>query len=590
MQNRSRQSLVLYLCMLVMGSCGLAYEYTLSKVAADLLGNSTRQWALVIGFMMFFMGLGASLQQRLRKRRLFDSFVILENLLGLLGSFAPLILFYSYGWWYSHYVLVQYSLIAGLGLLIGLEIPIVTRINHGFNPKLRVNLGRILQMDYIGALGGAVIWSFLLLPYVSLSRSAFILGFSNQAITWIFQLYFYRKLKHPRLLLLSSSLVSALLIIGYIYSPLWNIRAEQALYRDPIVLSHSSPYQHIVLTKGAPRPALYASFQGSATRKEPEYRMYINGHIQFSSRDEYIYHENLVHPAFALARQKKRVLILGGGDGLALREVLKYPELEEVVLCDLDPDILRLAQDNPILRQLNHSSLWSAQVRLEIIQDNWIRGQSQPELLPKYHSSAKFFGSSKDGGPSLSPNVQIVALDAMEYMKHVQGLFDVIIADFPDPNNENLSKLYSLPFYHLLKQHLSDGGVIVQQASSALYASKAFLTIGRTMIAAGLDVLPYQDFIPSFGPWAWWLARNSNSEEAQGRSKRSLVEDSRSAQLAAVPLRYLNREIYLRNFSFPAEFAAELQKKPQEIENYYQLWVNTLTEPKIYQYYLEAAW
>ncbi|MEM9424978.1 MAG: hypothetical protein AAF975_09365, partial [Spirochaetota bacterium] len=313
-------------------------------------------------------------------------------------------------------------------------------------------------------------------------------------------------------------------------------------------------------------PASANSHQGSG---EAEYRLYINGHLQFSSRDEFIYHENLVHPAFALFRQAsgrkpRRVLILGGGDGLALREARKYGSLSLLILCDLDPEMLRLAAEEPTLSRLNAYALHESRMlvrntqevrasppRIQTINANSAVKQAQAETYPgrPYLSAPNgSFRGDRAGGDSIpATRIIIRSMDAARYINDAPGRFDIIIADFPDPNNEALSKLYSLPFYHNIRRKLSKDGFFVQQSTSPIYAYKAFWAIGRTMMAAGLEALPYHDFVPSFGEWGWWIAR------AKGSHGSTLKQLYQAASLQ-IPLRYLKNDIMQANIVFPASF------------------------------------
>ncbi len=621
LQSRKQNAAMLYIAVLLTGSCGLAYEYTISKVASDLLGNSSRQWAMIIGVMMFFMGLGANYQKILREHMLFAWFVLLELLLSLFGGLSPLLLLWTYAYWQSYYVLWQYLLIAAIGFLIGLEIPIITRINEGFTPELKVNIGRTLQMDYIGALGGALLWSYALLPYLPLSQAAVIIGFANLVVTWLFMAYFYRQLRWRKLLWVANIGISSLLLWAFVKGPQWSLRSEQGLYQDPIVFSKTTKYQHLVMTESAHlRPAYFQQ----AWPYQSEYRLYINGHLQFSSLDEFIYHENLVHPALALFREQtgrgaKRVLILGGGDGLALREVLKYASIQTVILCDFDTDMLRLAAEQPILRRLNQNSLRGSpsngKVTIISTDSKLAKTEEQSYRATAYLNSKSPEAKKSSAGKIRAKRVLLRDIDAVRYIGQATGSFDVIIADFPDPNNEVLSKLYSLPFYHNVKRKLADGGVFVQQSTSPAYAYKAFWSVGRTMMAAGLEALPYSDFVPSFGEWGWWLAQVATD------GKRSIWQLYEAAKLHNVGLRYLNDAIMQANIVLPASFMAmygdslvllphyasqkivqylvDSKRFPKSLTNnlnkvdtglLYLHWVTTYTQSKVYQYYLEASW
>ncbi|MEJ2546064.1 MAG: hypothetical protein P8Y99_18530, partial [Calditrichaceae bacterium] len=157
----------------------MAYEYTLSKVASDLLGNSVRQWAIIIGVMMFFMGIGSDVQKYFSNKFLIDQFILYEILLGLLGAFGPIALLFFYGQYNEYYILIQYLFICSIGLIIGFEIPLITRINETYISELKFNIGAVLKMDYIGALAGSLAWIFLLPKFFTIIETAFVLGLLN---------------------------------------------------------------------------------------------------------------------------------------------------------------------------------------------------------------------------------------------------------------------------------------------------------------------------------------------------------------------------------------------------------------------------
>jgi spermidine synthase len=226
--------------------------------------------------------------------------------------------------------------------------------------------------------------------------------------------------------------------------------AEDRFYADRILYSETSAYQRVVVT---------ASRVGV--------RLFLNGNLQFHSRDEYRYHEALVHPAMAAYGAPKKVLILGGGDGMAAREILKYPSVEEVTLVELDPHMTTLFAEQPLLRQLNGDSL-------------------------------------------RSPKMHIVNADAFTWLDRddgkAAGSFDVIVIDFPDPTNFSIGKLYTSSFYSLIDAHLSASGYAVVQTTSPLIARKSFWTVATTIVAAGLQTTPYHVHVPSFGEWGFILA------------------------------------------------------------------------------------
>lgn len=545
---RRRESFVLYIAMFVMGGCGLAYEYTFSRVASDLLGNSVRQWAVIIGVMMFFMGLGADLQKHLREQFLLDKFIGAEILLGLLGGFGPMLMLFTFGLYPSHYILVQYFFISAIGLLIGIEMPLLVRINQHYTLDLPENLGGVLKMDYIGALAGALVWVFLLPKFFTVIESGFVLGLLNVLVAGGTLLYFRGKTRWSLGLTGFSLLCLALLAFGLFRTGSWSLTAEQALYRDRIIFSRTTSYQHIVLTRS----------------RADDISCYINGSLQFNSLDEHIYHENLVHPAFSLAGRRENILILGGGDGLALREVLKYREVKTVVLCDLDPEMTTLARQNPYFLQLNHNSLNRAEVT--VLKNHALKpaGFTEVQLLDR---SQRF-----PAGSDTAVRVQLVNLDAARFVDEIAGRFDLIIIDFPDPNSPELAKLYSETFYRHVAGKLAADGIMVQQSTSPVHAREAFLCIGRTMEKSGLAVVPYHDNVPSFGEWGWWIGGR------QERYSASLIR-SRLASLKpfTVPTRYLT----------PALVASSLEFGKNQLESTYQD-VNVLVDSRVYEYYLQG--
>ena len=544
-------SFILYLAAFVMGGCGLAYEYTLSRVAADLLGNSARQWALVIGVMMFCMGIGADLQKRLSDRRLLDKFITAEIVLGLCGGCGPLLLLFTYGLAYEYYVLVQYLFICAIGLLLGFELPLIARLNETYTAQLKVNLGKVLKMDYIGSLAGALIWVFLLPCFFTLIETGFVLGLMNLAAAAVLLFYFRDRVEYKGRLLSFLLIGLAVLGAGLVKARSYTTVAEQYLYRDRVVFSKTTRYQHIVLTRS----------------KAGELSCYINGNLQFNSSDEAIYHENLVHPVMSIAPHRRRVLILGGGDGLAAREVLKYPEVKELVLCDLDPEMTGLARTRPEFLKLNRGSLRNA--RIKILSNHALQPAKEQEEIRIVNQNQRFSGRRETEAVA---RVAVVNLDAAKLLEQLAGRFDAIIIDFPDPNNDQLAKLYSQTFYRHLARRLAVDGLFVQQATSPVHAREAFLCIGRTMEAAGLAVIPYHDNVPSFGEWGWWLGGRRESW-----SRKKLQQSLSEIKNFTVPTRYLTPDLVRAALSFGRGQLETREKK-----------ITTLANHAIYDYYLQG--
>lgn len=545
---KGKESRVLYLAMFMMGACGLAYEYTLSKVAADILGDSVRQWAVIIGVMMFFMGIGADLQKYIKDTFIVDLFIFFEVLIGLAGAFGPILFIYTYGHYPFAFIIVQYTFIVLIGLIIGLEIPLISRINQHYIDELKLNLAAVLKMDYIGSLAGALAWTFILPLWFEQVQSAFLLGLLNAAVALLALFTFWRLVKRKTLLLTGILLTFIILSFGFFQAVEWRSFSEQFLYRDQVILSKTSRYQHVVLTKN----------------RANDISCYINGHLQFNSVDEHIYHENLVHPAFAIAGRKERILILGGGDGLALREVLKYKSVKEVILCDLDPFMTDLARNNKWFKQLNANALNKAQVTL--LKNNTLQSGDVQEIVVE--SQNNLHGRLK----SKVAKINIVNLDAVQFIEQFSGLFDIIILDFPDPNAPDLAKLYSSQFYRQLKTKLAAEGIIVQQSTSPFHAKEVFLSIGRTMQSVGFSAVPYKDYVPSFGEWGWWIAGHKDMI-----LDVTIKEKMSNLKQLKIPVKYLTGDVIKSNLIFGKD-----QLKTHETA------INSIANSMAYYYYLKS--
>lgn len=539
---------ILGLAIFVMGGCGIAYEYTLSKVSSDLLGNSVQQWALVIAVMLFFMGVGAEIQQRLPDRWLVDTLAGSQIVLALLGGFGPLFFIQTFAFYPLHFSLVHYGLISLCGLLIGLEIPLITRLNEAFMPAMRKNIGKVLRMDYAGALLGGLFWTFLLIPKFSITETALILGLITLTGSLVCVVIFRKQARWGWFWIVAMITALVVTSIGLRNSKSWALKAEQSLYRDQVIYAETSPYQRIVLTK-SPTGNL---------------RCYINGHLQFSESDEFIYHELLTHPAMTLSKKRERILILGGGDGLALREVLKYPEVRQVTLVDLDPFMTGMASKHPDMVRLNAGAFSDQRVTLKITPAG---GTGEKKSISVPDRAGRFLAGDVE-----MPEVEIVHQDASRYVAEATGRYDVVILDFPDPSSPGLAKLYGLAFYGQLRGLLNEGGVIIQQSTSPWHAREAYLCIGRTMEAAGFAVLPLRANVPSFGDWGWWMA-----VPASQMSASDLKKGLQALERIEVPTRYLNR----------GTLGAALVFAPGALVSEYRD-TTTLDDPAIFRHYLKA--
>lgn len=546
-------TMLLIVAMLSTGAAGLIIQYVLATVSTYVLGNSIEQFSLVIATMLLSMGIAAFLQRFVGNDYLIEKFVMVEVALALLGGFAPLIIYSAYSVFDAGFMIVLYGTVAMIGFLIGFEIPIVIRINERYVGTLPANLGWILSADFIGSFVGAIIWIKVLLVTFPLTEISFLASGFNFTVALVTVMYFTKvgALTKKRLVAAILLTTAALLTYGWMQNGNWSLSVEQKLYDSPIVHAQTTKYQRIVMT------------EDSATGDQ---RLYLNGGLQFSSSDEAIYHEHLVHPAMALASSRTRVLILGGGDGLALREVLKYRDVREVLLVDIDPAMLALAATNPKLRKLNHDAFKDARVS----------GTASSAVTGDGFRAVYVEDDSEQGAPPSKEKVATVSVlnvDAYKFVSEVgYGPWDVIIIDFPDPDQVELAKLYSREFYGRLSKSLAPDGIMTVQSTSPYHAKEAFLCVGRTIVAAGLNAVPYHANVPSFGDWGWYLASGS-------RSASELQEALKRLPPFPVETRYLSPDLVRASLAFGK---GQLDARYAE--------VNSLMQPVLLFYYTNHAW
>ncbi len=538
--------LFLAMVVLFLGGSGLVYEYCLSTVATHLLGNSIEQFSLIIALMLSAMGLAGMVQGWFSKEEhLATIFVAVEIGLGTVGGASAVLLYMAFAY-LEHFRFVLYLLAVAIGFGIGMEIPLLMRINQRWQPQLRRNVGQVFSLDYLGGLAGALVWAFVLLPLMGLDTISLILGLANLAVALLTLVVFWRLLTHRvALVVLMASCIAALTAFA-LGSPRLVHTARQHLYAQPIRLHKHTPYQDIVITGRGARLSLY-----------------LNGRLQLDSEDEFIYHEMLVHPALmALGRPPRDVLVLGGGDGFAVREILKWPSVRQVTLVDLDPAMTRLARTYAPLVKLNGGSLRSP--RLRHIQARGITPGKGTQTIYKYAERPRLALARHREAVA---RVKVRNVDADRYISAVRDRYDVIVADFPDPRSPDLAKLYSLELYLQLRRRLRPGGVLVTQAGSPYATRRAFWCVGDTLRQAGYAVLSLQAHVPTFGTWGWHLARHGGPVP------------SPDAPPAHLELRYLRGPVLEAAKVFPPH----LQRPPG-----WARCVTTRLDPKVMRYYLEG--
>jgi spermidine synthase len=438
-------SYLLLLSVFVIATCGLVYELVAGALASYLLGDSVTQFSTIIGAYLFSMGIGSFLSKYFDKN-LISTFIRIELLIGLIGGFSAAFLFMVFEM-VNAFRFLLYAQVALTGILVGLEIPLLMRIlKDRFEFKDLVS--NIFTFDYIGALLASVLFPIVLVPYLGLVRTSMLFGLLNVAVA-IWAIFMFREQIRRPFYLKSAGIVCFLvLIVGFTYAEKIVSFAETQSYADKIIYAKSSPYQRIVLTRGS-----------------GNFRLYLNGNLQFDARDEYRYHEALVHPGLSAVKDANRALVLGGGDGMALREVLRYPGIAHADLVDLDGKVTDLFRNRSDLAALNDSSL-------------------------------------------SSPRSTVTNADAFAWIRQQEQPYDFIAVDFPDPVNFSVGKLYSLSFYREVKRLLAPGGIMVVQSTSPYVAPKSFWCVERTLREAGFQTIPYHVYVPSFGEWGFIMAMN----------------------------------------------------------------------------------
>ena len=507
-----RRSYLLKACLFATGCAGIVAEFVLSTLASYLLGNTTLQWTLVMSLMLFTMGLGSRLSRHIQDR-LLDRFIAVEFTLSVLCASCGAAAYFGTAL-VGQVGAVLYGYAAGIGLLIGLEIPLVARMNETYE-SLRTNIASVMEKDYYGALVGGVLFAFFALPHLGLTFTPIMLGAVNFTVASALLWKYRGLLVHRRWLAGAFWTIGIGLVgLGVCIRPIV-LFGEQSRYRDRVIYEAQTPYQRIVMTE----------WKGY-------HWLFLNGSVQFSTYDEARYHEALVHPAMGLAASRERVLILGGGDGLAAREALKHADVRSVILVDLDPAMTELARMHPVLLEANEGAL-------------------------------------------NDPRLRVVNRDAGRFLEDADELFDVILIDLPDPKGPDLARLYSREFYLSCKRHLSRGGVVVTQSSSPLYATRAFLCVYRTLQAAGFSVLPYHNTIPTMGDWGWVLGMKAEVVSAEALKARAVGLD-----FSGVETVFLNREAMVGM----AQFWKGVFEQAGEVA------VNTELAPVVDRYYREAEW
>jgi len=533
----------------VLAGCGLVYEYLLAHAAGRVLGAVEAVIFTMIGVMIVAMGVGAFLARTVREP--FTGFAWLEAILAALGGLSvlalggigalivvlPRTLADTFGLppdlvprggliatLERISEIAPYVLGAVLGILVGMEIPLLARVRQEVHRRhLAHNTGTIYGADYIGAGIGAALWVGFMMA-MEPARAAVLTAAVNLVMGLVFVVLFRHWIRRVWLVVALHGAVAATLLVLGAHATDWARSMEDLLYSDRVVLSTTTEYQRLTVTERVIDPA-----------RPPVVSFHINGRLQFASSDEHIYHAMLTYPALAASARRESVLVIGGGDGLAVRDILRWNPSEVLVL-DLDPGVVELFSTPKVVdgRVVNRALLELNQFAFR-----------DPRVRVRF------------GDAFLTVDALIAA----------GKTFDTIVVDLPDPSHPDLNRLYTLRFYTKLRQLLAGDGAMAVQSTSPYHAREAFMSIGKTVAAAGFGAVEqYHQNVPSFGEWGFTIA------VARGRPA-----SRRIAALKALPVDdgWTTREVLLAAFVFAKGQFDGLR----EIE------VNRLGNAATYRYY-----
>jgi spermidine synthase len=489
-QSSGRWRAVLLAAVAACAACGIIYELALLTLSASLNGGGIVATSLIVAGYIAALGAGALLVKPLLARAAI-TFIAVEALLGIIGGLSAAALYVMFSFiGGSLWVLAVGTVL--IGGLVGAEVPLLMTLLQRGRTTGPTDTGRTLAnltaADYLGALIGGLVWPFLLLPQLGMIRGAAATGIINLVAAGIVAIFLLRQVVSGRQLITAlCALAAALVLLATLLVRAADIEtsSRQRLYADPIIAHRQSAYQEIVVT-----------------RRGDDMRLYLDGGLQFSTRDEYRYTESLVYPALGAGAHS--VLVLGGGDGLAARELLRQPGVDEIVQVELDPAVIELARTT--MRSANRGSL-------------------------------------------NNPRVHVITDDAMTWLRGRQhGSFDAVIVDLPDPDTPVLGRLYSTEFYALVSRALAPGGLMAVQAGSPYSTPIAFWRTVSTIESAGYAVTPYHVYVPTFGDWGFALARRGDAPPHPAMPPN------------APPLRFLNQSV----LDAATVFAADV--RPRKLE------------------------
>lgn len=540
--------------VMTIAGCGFIYQYLLASYSGRIIGVMEVAIFTIMTIMVLFMGIGSFVAKRFDDK--FFSFSILESVIGMVavstifiisGANAlanqlpeiisntfgvPVELFMQYGWVSETQDILNdasYFMAAILGLLLGMEIPFLAAIREELHKgtKLENNVGVIYGVDYIGGAIGAFLWIYFLMQY-EIKDSVQIVAITNVVVGFLFILMFRKNIKRIKTALAFQVFTAIFIVLACSQIGNWQYTLQNSIYKDPLVYSENTKFQNFAVTQGV-----------NNKTGEVRHSLFINGHTQFSDADEGMYHSLLVYPALIAAGLPENVLIIGGGDGLAARDILKT-DVKSVTLLDLDARLVEFFKE-PVYDKKG------TQVNKDFVA--LTEGSFSDERMEFMFGDAYL-------------NIKSLLSDGRK--------FGAIIVDLPDPGHPDLNKLYSREFYMMLNRLLEDTGAIAIQSGAPYSAKNAFVSIGKTLQASGLHTTQYQHIIPSFaGMWGWTIGVKSMPTVKQ-----------RLNNIAEMPIddEWLTKGKMLSTFEFGKNYYKNVDK----------IKVNTIDNNATYLYYKDA--
>jgi len=496
----------------VLSACSLMYELLIAQTLSLAAGNTVVWYSLSVGIYIGGMGIGAFLCRRRFAAHPWRTLFSVELLLSAIGAAAvpTILLAHSLYLYYSVtanemsvfvFFGVSFAMLLLVGVLSGIELPTLIRIGNAAVVDGEAT-NRVLGWDYIGSMLAGLLFPLALLPYFNLT----VIGFGTAAVNLAVGALVLQRFVAPDERTGGRSWVAAgvaaVLLLGIVRSSsieqyflkryyFHTAAAERgsplgSLADLPDVYRAYSPYQQIDLVRDPDGFYEGVLFDAYSTKfrdapETPRHRtLFLNGDFQLGSDYEEFYHEWFAHIPMMLRSEVPRdVLVLGAGDGMLIRELVKHEEVRRILHVDLDRALVELAKTDPILTTLNDNAL------------------QDPRIETRYG-------------------------DAFHFVRTSEETFDAIYMDFPYAKDFNLAKLYSREFFHFLKSRLRDGGYAVFDAPGGDYLSGTdangdpvlvpfdeWDVYYNTLRSAGFDsIIPFHTQLEEDNPRAFELLEN----------------------------------------------------------------------------------